>query len=259
MATMKVTPLTYEEQMAGLQEIADNYAKYGAENVLDPNELGYGYIPDEDEDGNLIADPDDEDFDPSMWEDEEDMQPVYDEDAEVDYFAEDALAKSVDGQVQVVTSDDDKRLVFGWAYMLSKGDGQVIIDRQGDFVDDEWEMESSAYQYVIDCRVGGNEHLQKNVATVVESMVFTQEKIEAMGLLRKDSEGNVVPMQIGWWLGMYVTDDNTWNVAKSGGFSGFSIHGTGVRTPVEVDTTMLTLRKYDLSRLNKALNKGESR
>lgn len=154
------------------------------------------------------------------------------------------VSKTVSGTVdQVMVADEDKRLVFGWASVLSKGDGTLVIDRQGDYIDDEWEMESAAYQYVIDCRVGGYEHVQKGVATVVESMVFTSEKIAAMGL------PDTFPR--GWWLGMRVLDDATWELAKSGKFTGFSVHGRGTRTATEHESPIISITTYDFSKLGK--------
>ena len=42
--------------------------------------------------------------------------------------------------------DDDKRLVFGWANIIKDEEGQLLVDRQDDFIDSEDELEKAAYQ-----------------------------------------------------------------------------------------------------------------
>lgn len=122
--------------------------------------------------------------------------------------------------------DDDKRQVFGWA-SISKKDGMVITDHQGDSIDTE-ELEKAAYKYMLDSRKGGHEHQKTDegplhVADVIESFVVTDEKKKAMGLPDDVPEG--------WWIGMKVNDDKVWELAKSGELAGFSIHGSGRRVP----------------------------
>ena len=122
--------------------------------------------------------------------------------------------------------DDDKRQVFGWA-SISKKDGMVITDHQGDSIDTE-ELEKAAYKYMLDSRKGGHEHQKTDegplhVADVIESFVVTDEKKKAMGLADDVPEG--------WWIGMKVNDDKVWELAKSGELAGFSIHGSGRRVP----------------------------
>lgn len=118
--------------------------------------------------------------------------------------------------------DPEKKRVFGWAYVAKDGSGEVLIDKQGDFIDDPEELEAPVYAFVMDSRRGDAMHFKKNVAHLIESMVFTPEKIEKMGLT------GVIP-ELAWWTGWQVTDDDTWSLVKSGKFKGFSIGGVGVR------------------------------
>lgn len=127
-----------------------------------------------------------------------------------------------DSTHQIVKIDDDKRLVFGWASIIKDADGRVLIDRQDDFIDSEDELEKSAYDYVLNSRDGGEMHVRKGVSTVVESVVFTKEKQEALGI----PEGT---MPVGWWVGFRVDDDDVWSAVKKGDYIGFSVHGTGQR------------------------------
>ena len=125
--------------------------------------------------------------------------------------------------------DDDKQQVFGWASVIEV-DGEPIVDLQGDIISAE-EMEKAAYVYVQKSRKGGDMHLRKGLEPVhksdmIESLVVTDEKREAMGL--PDS----VPT--GWWVGFQVNDPEHWADIKSGKRTGFSIHGHGKRTPAGV-------------------------
>lgn len=136
------------------------------------------------------------------------------------------VAKS--DQITFSKVDSDKRQVFGWC-SLSKKDGQDVVDLQGDIIPIE-EIEKSAYDYVLTSRKGGNQHERegegpRHVGNVIESMVFTPEKIEKMGLPGDFPQG--------WWIGMKIEDEETWQQVKSGERAGFSVHGAGRRAPVE--------------------------
>jgi Putative phage serine protease XkdF len=125
--------------------------------------------------------------------------------------------------------DPDKRQVFGWA-SITKIDGQDVFDRQGDYIALE-EIEKSAYHYVHNSRAGGNMHQRAGevplkVSDMVESFVVTPEKLEKMGL-----ESNALPH--GWWVGYQINDEDLWQEVKDGKKLSFSIHGKGVRTPME--------------------------
>lgn len=124
--------------------------------------------------------------------------------------------------------DTDQRLVFGWASVGSLQNGEVVVDRQGDVLDDVDEIEKAAYKFVLHSRDGGEMHIRKGVSTLVESFVSTPEKRKAMGLA-DDSLPN------GWWVGFRVNDDNVWSLAKSGHYKMFSVHGKGVRKAIDDD------------------------
>lgn len=121
---------------------------------------------------------------------------------------------------QIVKTDQRKRLVFGWASVMQKADGQLVYDHQDDYMDDTWELEKMAYRYVLHYRDGGEMHQRTGVSTLVESMVFTPEKIEKLGL----PAGS---LPIGWWVGFKVDDENVWKNTDK--YLGFSIGGRGKR------------------------------
>lgn len=127
----------------------------------------------------------------------------------------------------IYKKDNDRRLVFGWANVAIRVDGEQIQDLQDDIIDPE-NLAEAAYNYVLNFRAGGEEHNPglRNKARLVESCVFTTEKMNAMGL----PEG-ILPQ--GWWIGFYVDDDDAWEKIKNGDYLMFSIEGTGRRIPLE--------------------------
>lgn len=122
--------------------------------------------------------------------------------------------------------DDERRLVFGWAYISKDLSGETVIDKQGDFIDDDWELESAAYDFVLNSGLGDEMHLQVPVSKVVESMVFTPDKIEKMGI-----PAGTVPTA--WWVGFRVDDNAVWDEVKKGTYRAFSVGGAGVRQKVD--------------------------
>lgn len=125
--------------------------------------------------------------------------------------------------------DEDKRLAFGWASVIKK-DGMDVVDRQGDWIHPE-DLEDAAYRYVLSSRIGGDMHKRAgdnphHVSDLVESIVFTDEKIAKLGLPDDFPRG--------WWVGFKVHDEETWQQVKKGGRTGFSIHGRGKRTPYDL-------------------------
>lgn len=124
--------------------------------------------------------------------------------------------------------DDEKRQVFGWASVVEL-DGRPVVDRQGDYMTPE-DIEKAAYEYVHKSRKGGHQHKRTDddqpfhASNMIESIVFTDEKVAKMGLPDDFPRG--------WWVGYKVEDDDTWDRVKKGLVTGFSIHGRGRRVEV---------------------------
>ena len=135
--------------------------------------------------------------------------------------------KKSDEIFSVYKTDDDKRLVFGWASISITVDGEQLEDRQKDMIDPE-DLEEAAYEYVLKFRDTGEEHIStmRKKGKLVESCVFTAEKQKAMGI----PEG-ILP--IGWWIGFKIEDDAAWEKVKNGTYKMFSIEGKAHRVPVE--------------------------
>ena len=127
--------------------------------------------------------------------------------------------------LHIAKKDDERMLAFGWASVAIRVDGEQIQDWQEDMVDPA-DLENAAYQFVELYREGGEMHERGDVAVLVESCVFTEEKQKALGL-----EPGTLP--VGWWIGFHVTDPAVWGKVKSGEYSMFSIEGKAERVEVE--------------------------
>lgn len=130
----------------------------------------------------------------------------------------------IKGRFKIMKSDDEKMLAFGWASVAIRIDGEVIEDWQNDIVEPE-ELERAAYDYVLLYREGGEMHERGGAAILIESAVFTEEKMKAMGI----PEGT---LPVGWWIGFKVMDSDVWEKVKDGTYPMFSIEGEAERIEV---------------------------
>lgn len=69
-------------------------------------------------------------------------------------------------------------------------------------------------------------HERGGVAVLVESVVFTEEKMRAMGI-----PAGTVP--VGWWIGFRVLDEEVWEKVKDGTYLMFSIEGEAERVKAD--------------------------
>ena len=134
------------------------------------------------------------------------------------------------GRFRIMKSDDEKMLAFGWANVSMRVDGKLIEDWQGDIIEPE-ELETAAYEYVRLYGDGGEMHERGGVAVLIESVVFTEEKMQAMGI----SAGT---LPVGWWIGFKVTDKDVWEKVKNGTYPMFSIEGEAERVEAEGENTL---------------------
>jgi hypothetical protein len=125
-------------------------------------------------------------------------------------------------KVDIKKSDPDKRQVFGWMSVCTK-DGEYFFDKQDDMILVE-ALEPAVYEYVLSSRVGGDMHVEKGVSRLIESMMFTKEKQDALGI----DLG-----QEGWWVGYQVDSPPLWEAIKRGERPEFSIGGAAVSVPYD--------------------------
>lgn len=128
-------------------------------------------------------------------------------------------------KVTITKKDEEKQYVFGWAKVAITVDGEQLVDRQKDLIDTE-ELEETVYRYVEFYREAGEMHERGGIGVLIESIVFTAEKMRAMGI----PEGTLPE---GWWIGFHITDEDVWEKVKDGTYSMFSIEGRARRVPVE--------------------------
>ena len=132
-------------------------------------------------------------------------------------------------------ADSRRHQAFGWASVVEIG-GRPIVDLQGDVITPD-DLEKAAYTYVEKSRVGGDQHQRDGeaplaVGHLIESVVYTDEKYDALA-----KAANVDPTVFdeaprGWWVGFQYGPGATWDDIVAGRKTGFSIHGRGKRLPV---------------------------
>jgi hypothetical protein len=121
--------------------------------------------------------------------------------------------------IRVTKVDADKQYIFGWASIVIEG-GNPVIDKQGDIIPVE-ELENAAYDFVLHSRQHGEMHENIGTGSLIESIVFTEEKQRAIGI----DLG-----MVGWWVGFHVADADTWSAHKAGKLPEFSIGGEAIPT-----------------------------
>jgi len=130
-------------------------------------------------------------------------------------------ADAEDRRFHIAKIDEDRRLVFGWASVAVKKDGQRVIDSQGDLIAPE-DLEDAAYSFVLHMGDANEMHEREAIGRPVESLVVTPEKLEKMGL-----PPDALPL--GWWLGFHIGNDEAWNRVKKGELRALSIEGAAER------------------------------
>lgn len=124
---------------------------------------------------------------------------------------------------RVAKSVDEKQIVFGWANVAKNADGSYPLDWDGDVTAPE-ELENAAYTFVLKYRETGEQHQGEAVGQMVESMMFTKEKMEALGI----PEG-ILPEA--WWVGFYLPDKEVFAKVKKGEYDMFSVQGLAKKIP----------------------------
>lgn len=130
----------------------------------------------------------------------------------------------VDIGFDIYKAKEDEQLVSGWANVSINADGSIPLDWQDDMIDPET-LEKAALKFMEEYRGSGVQHEGGAVGTVVESIVFTKEKQEAIGI----PEGTVPQ---GWFITVKIHDKETFAKVKDGTYKMFSIQGTCKRVKV---------------------------
>lgn len=135
-------------------------------------------------------------------------------------------AEDVEFKFVVKSAADEQQMIFGWASIVMKGE-YLVVDKQGDMILPE-DMEPAVYEFVLEKRDHGHRHLVLGTGKLCESMWFSKEKQDLLGIVLKDDDGDQI---IGWWTGFKVNDD-IWASYKKGELPEFSIGGLSMSTPM---------------------------
>ena len=122
----------------------------------------------------------------------------------------------------IVKFDEDQRIVWGWASVISK-DGKPVYDTQGDSISPDV-LTKAANDFMMDVRVAKAMHDGDQVGEVLHSLPLTKELGSALGISSP---------QEGWIIAMKVHDDEVWKRVKSGELKAFSIGGKGLRSAIQ--------------------------
>jgi len=125
-----------------------------------------------------------------------------------------AVRKALGGATKVLKVDEDQRIVWGWASVVTEG-GEAVVDKQADIISPEL-MVKAATAFMLDARMAKAMHTGAQVGEVVHSFPLTKELADAFGLTT-DREG--------WIIAMKVHDDDVWAKVKTGEYGAFSIGG----------------------------------
>jgi len=119
---------------------------------------------------------------------------------------------------QILKADEEQRLVYGWASVVTEK-GEPVIDRQGDIIEPDT-LVKAVNNFMEHVRVGKEMHKGDQIGAVIHSMPVTKEIGESLGI-QSDREG--------WVVAFKVYDDDVWDKVKSGELAAFSIGGRATK------------------------------
>lgn len=122
--------------------------------------------------------------------------------------------------------DEDKRLVYGWASVVTEG-GMPVIDKQGDMLDID-DLQKATHAFMATGRAAGQNHERDeegivSYGKIVEAVVFTEDLQSALGIHLGKT---------GLFIAVKVDDDDVWKSVKDGSLKAFSIGGRGQRKEI---------------------------
>lgn len=148
------------------------------------------------------------------------------------------MAQNFRVTIPIQKLDAKKRLVTGWASIVTSKDGVPIIDHDDDviLVDD---LEKAVHELGMDGGAGkvSDMHESDGKASIVESMVVSKEKREALGFGTGPE---------GWIVTLKVHDDELMKQIESGEKAELSLKGRSKRIPVPGRPGVFALRDLHL-------------
>lgn len=128
----------------------------------------------------------------------------------------------------VAKVSESQQLVFGWANISVRADGEQILDLQSDLINPS-DLEKAAYEFVLNFRETGVDHEGIAKGRLVESLYLDHDKAVSMGL-PGIPEG--MPTSA-WWIGFKIDDQEVFEKVVDGTYSMFSIQGRAIREDVK--------------------------
>lgn len=150
--------------------------------------------------------------------------------------------------IDVDKRNDDQQIIYGWAYITHEG-GNVVTDLQGDQIDID-DLSKSAHDFMLAHRVGGSMHDALGIGQVVESLVFTPDVQESLGIDLGKS---------GWFIGMKVHDSDVWDRVKTGELAALSIGGQARREMMKAHSKEFYLMRHGHTDMNNESDLSEDR
>lgn len=137
---------------------------------------------------------------------------------EIDEGWKDRLVEKVSIVSDVFKVNDEHRMVYGWASVVTKA-GEPVVDIQGDVIKAD-ELVAATTEFMKSVRDAKEMHEGGVIGQVVHSFPITNDIAKSLGLSSENE---------GWIVGMYVADDAVWDRVKKGELKAFSIGGSATR------------------------------
>jgi len=130
------------------------------------------------------------------------------------------LTKDIEGQI--LKTDDEQRIVYGWASVITEK-GERVVDRQGDVIEPDT-LVKAVNDFMENVRVGKTMHTGEQTGMVIHSLPITKEIGDSLGI-QSDREG--------WVVAYKVYDEQVWKMVKSGELAAFSIGGRAIKEKID--------------------------
>jgi len=134
------------------------------------------------------------------------------------------IEQPININVEIFKSNEFEKLVSGWASVAKNANGSLPLDWHDDIITAEV-LEKAAINFMLEYRESGEMHKGEPIGTVVESIVFTKQKMEAIGI----PEGIISE---GWFITVKIHDDEVFKKVVNGEYKMFSIQGRARRLKV---------------------------
>ena len=134
------------------------------------------------------------------------------------------IEQPININVEIFKSNEFEKLVSGWASVTKNADGSLPLDWHDDIITAEV-LEKAAINFMLEYRESGEMHKGEPIGTVVESIVFTKQKMKAIGI----PEGTIPE---GWFITVKIHDDEVFKKVVNGEYKMFSIQGRARRLKV---------------------------